>query len=295
MNTLLKTLDIADKLPEGLVELYQIVDEHTTALGISYLVVGATARDIVLVHGYNANIERGTRDVDFGIQVQTWEQFNQLKARLLESGFVQHKDKVHKLNMIDSCNMPWEIDIVPFGEIAQSTLDNTNHTEIAWPPEQDFVMNVMGFSEAFENALTVKIAESPELQIKVASPAGMLILKLISWLERGSDIRKKDATDIYYLVKHYAKIPEVLNALYEQGFMETQNYEELAASAMKIVQDAKRIASPDTVAFINEQLFADERSADNLTLDISRSKQTTYEEADKLLHIMKQQFGQTAT
>lgn len=29
------------------------------------LVVGAMARDLILVHGYNARIERGTRDVDF--------------------------------------------------------------------------------------------------------------------------------------------------------------------------------------------------------------------------------------
>lgn len=294
-NTL---LNITDKLPEGAVELYQIVDEHTTALGIPYLVVGATARDIVLVHGYNAKIERGTRDVDFGIQVQAWEQFNQLKARLLESGFVQHKDKVHQLNMIDSSNMPWQIDIVPFGEIAHSILDNKNHSEIAWPPNEDFIMSVMGFNEAFENAITVTILESHDLQkslqIKVASPAGMLILKLISWFERGSDIRKKDATDIYYLIKHYAKIPEVTDALYDRGFMEAQNYEELAASAMKLAQDAKLIASADTVAFINQQLFADERSVDNLILDISRSAQTTYGEANKLLHTMKQQFGQNA-
>lgn len=72
--------------------------------------------------------------------------------------------------------MPWEIDIVPFGGITQ------NNNEIAWPPEQDVVMNVMGFTEAFENALTVRISEVPNLEIKVASPAGMLILKLISWI-----------------------------------------------------------------------------------------------------------------
>jgi predicted nucleotidyltransferase len=116
--------------------------------------------------------------------VQTWEQFNQLKMRLLASGFVQHKNKPHQLNMIDSSKMPWEIDIVPFGEIAQ------NNNEIAWPPERDFFMSVMGFTEAFENALTVRISETPDLQIKVASPAGMLILKLISWFERSPQIRK---------------------------------------------------------------------------------------------------------
>jgi len=232
MNT---SLNITNQIPEGLLELYQIIDKHATALGIQYLVVGATARDIVLVHGYNAKVERGTRDIDFGIQVQTWDQFNQLKTRLLEAGFDQHRDRIHQLKIIDSAGMPWEIDIVPFGEITQ----NTN--EIAWPPEQDVVMNVMGFTEAFDNALTVRISEVPNLQIKVASPAGMLILKLISWMERVPEIRKKDATDIYYLVKHYAKIPEILDALYKQDFMEIHNYEECSASTMKLAQDAKAI------------------------------------------------------
>lgn len=249
--------------------------------------VGATARDIVLVHGYNATIERGTRDIDFGIQVQTWEEFNQLKTRLLEAGFDQDSDRIHQLNIVDSAGMPWEIDIVPFGEITQ----NTN--EIAWPPEQDIVMNVMGFTEAFENALTVQICQIPDLHIKVASPAGMLILKLISWMERVPEIRKKDATDIYYLVTHYAKIPEIFDALYEQQFMEIQNYEELAASTMKLAQDAKAIASTDTMAFINHQLFADENREDRLILDMSRGGQITYEEAKKILEIIKQQFGKT--
>lgn len=187
--------------------------------------------------------------------------------------------------MIDSHNMPWEIDIVPFGEIAQY------NNAIAWPPERDVVMSVMGFTEAFENALTVRISETPDLQIKVASPAGMLILKLISWFERSPQIRKKDATDIYYLVKHYAKIPEVFGALYDQGFMELQNYEELAASAMKIGLDAKSIASLDTLAFIHSRLFGDESILDNLTLDISRNEQIPYKEADKLLNIIKQQLN----
>jgi predicted nucleotidyltransferase len=284
MNTL---LNIVDKLPDGLVELYQSIDEHTTVLEIPYLVIGATARDIVLVHGYNANIERGTRDIDFGIQVQTWEQFNQLKTRLLESGYVQHKAKAHQLNMTDSSNMQWEIDIVPFGEIAQTT------NKIAWPPNDDLVMSVMGFDEAFENALAVRISETPELLIKVASPAGMFILKIISWFERGPDLRKKDASDIYYLIKHYAKIPEIFDVLYEQDFMEIQNYEELAASAMKLAHDAKLIALPDTLTFINQQLFANEHHVDNLILDISRSEQITYEDTENLLTIIKQQFQKT--
>tara|TARA_R110002167_G_scaffold225445_2_gene430728 strand:+ start:587 stop:787 length:201 start_codon:yes stop_codon:yes gene_type:complete len=40
------SLNITDKLPEGLVELYQVINKHAIELEIPYLVVGATARDI---------------------------------------------------------------------------------------------------------------------------------------------------------------------------------------------------------------------------------------------------------
>jgi predicted nucleotidyltransferase len=282
-------INITGKLPEGLVELYQIINEHANALAIPYLVVGATARDIVLVHGYGARVERGTRDVDFGIQVQTWDQFEQLKASLLKAGFEQHKDKHHQLTTVDSGNLPWEIDIIPFGEIAHKEPGGDDHT-IAWPSHEDFVMSVMGFAEAFEDALTVVISETPKLELKVASPAGMLVLKLVSWLERAPDIRGKDATDIYYLSKHYSKIPEIYDALFDQGFMETQDFDEHKASTMKVAEDASKLAEPETLKFINEWLFTDEHKLDNLILDMSRNTQISYEDAEGLLNIMKNQF-----
>jgi predicted nucleotidyltransferase len=40
------------------------------------------ARDLVLAYGFDAGIERGTRDVDFGIQVNSWEDFQTLKDAL---------------------------------------------------------------------------------------------------------------------------------------------------------------------------------------------------------------------
>lgn len=61
------SIDITGKLPKGLVEIYGDIAAHTSALGIDFLVVGAMARDLVLVHGYGSKIERGTQDIDFGI------------------------------------------------------------------------------------------------------------------------------------------------------------------------------------------------------------------------------------
>lgn len=207
----------------------------------------------------------------------------------MESGFKQNPVKVHQLTTVDSKNMPWEVDIVPFGEITQNKDGRKLHT-IAWPPKEEIVMSVMGFNEAFLHALTVTILETPELHIKVTSPECMLFLKLISWLERDPITSRKDAADIHYLTKHYSKIPEVLEALYEQDFMEKQNYDELKACTMKLSREASKMAEPDTVKYINERLFADERMLDNLTLDMSHNIQIEYEEAESLLNIIKKQF-----
>jgi len=37
-----------------------------------YVVVGATARDLVLHYGHGAAIRRATQDVDFAIEVPDW-------------------------------------------------------------------------------------------------------------------------------------------------------------------------------------------------------------------------------
>ena len=79
------SVNIVGKLPQELVELYADISCHTKELGVDFLVVGATARDLVLVYGYDCTIERGTTDVDFGMNVASWDEFNALRARLLEA------------------------------------------------------------------------------------------------------------------------------------------------------------------------------------------------------------------
>jgi hypothetical protein len=60
---------------------------------------------------------------------------------------------------------------------------------------------------------------------------------------------------------------------------------------MKIALAAKYIALPDTLAFINQQLFVDEHRVDNLILDVFHREQISSKEAAKLLNIIKQQFS----
>lgn len=238
-------VDVTGKLPAGLVELYADINEHAKALAIDFLVVGAMARDLVLVHGFGSKIERGTRDADFGINVASWDEFSALRDSLLQAGYKQDAHKMHRLTREGKDSLPWEIDIIPFGKIA----DENN--SIHWPPKQDFVMNVHGFPEAFEHALDVQICEAPEIIIPVASPAGICLLKLVSWLDREIDFRAKDATDFSYLIQSYSKIPEIFDALYKEGYMEIQEWDELKASAMKLGRDAGIIASKEKIEFFD--------------------------------------------
>jgi predicted nucleotidyltransferase len=242
-------VNIAGKLPRGLVALYGDIGDVAKSLAIDFLVVGAMARDLVLVHGFGSTIERGTRDVDFGINVASWEEFETLKAQLIEQGFEQDKQKAHRLTRSDSQNLPWEVDIVPFGNI---TVDDST---ISWPPDQAVVMSVLGFTEAMENAFFVQISDDPEMIIPVASPAGVAILKLVAWIERAVEVKPKDAMDLGYLIESYTKIPEIFAAVYEEGCMEAQDWDETKASAMKLGRDAGVIALPPTKTYLKGQLF----------------------------------------
>lgn len=128
-------VNIVGKLPEGLVALYTGIHEHAKELSIDFLIVGAMARDLVLVHGFGSKVERGTKDVDFGINVESWIEFNALRDSLLQAGYEQDASKIHRLTHKDKDDLPWKIDIIPFGRVA----DENN--QIYWPPKQDFVMN----------------------------------------------------------------------------------------------------------------------------------------------------------
>ncbi|QIB66529.1 nucleotidyl transferase AbiEii/AbiGii toxin family protein [Kineobactrum salinum] len=282
-------VNIAGKLPRGLVELYSDMREVADSLGIEFLVVGAMARDLVLVHGFGSTIERGTRDVDFGINVASWQDFNTLKEKLIEHGFTEDRQKPHSLTRNDSEGLPWEIDIVPFGNI---TGDNST---VSWPPDQTFVMSVLGFTEAMESAFTVHFSENSDATILVASPAGLAILKLVAWVDREIEVKPKDAMDLSYLIESYTKIPEILAATYEEGCMEAQDWDEVKASAMKLGRDAGALALPETKVFLQDQLFGRAPEVEQFSRHMQRSRDISLSDSAELLEIFAGSFLQQET
>lgn len=244
------SINISGKLPKGLVELYQEILTIADKFGIQVLVVGAMARDVVLVHGFGAKMERGTRDVDFGINVATWEDFQTLRQELLQIGFRENPGIQHRFERNDSDGSPWEIDIIPFGEIASAKKERNNLAT-----KCKFRHSVAGFEEVHLYAIAVQISESPDTVISVASPAGIVLLKLVAWLERDRDKKPKDAEDINYIISSYSKIPEISEALYEDGHMEALEWDENLASARKIAFDCAKIASQETALLLIDRLL----------------------------------------
>lgn len=279
-------VNISGKLPKGLIELYKDINNVAGDLKIRSLVVGAMARDLVLVHGFGSTIERGTRDVDFGIRVESWDQFFTLQNALVKLKFKQDEKSIHKFTRIDIDGLPWEIDIVPFGNIVDK------HDNIHWPPKGYFVMNVTGFNEALEHALQVTISDKPTISIPVASPVGVAILKLIAWLDRETDIRKKDASDIKYLINTYHKIPNIENSLYSdedgRNFLEKHDWDVSKASAIKLGFDISKILTVKSKEFIKENIFLNEDNIQQFAREMDSSTNTDLDENLALITLLGQ-------
>lgn len=157
-----------------------------------WLLVGAQARDLILVHGHRIPVARATADVDLGIAVDDWPQFEQFRQQLLAGGrFQAHSSTRHKLHY----QAGFEVDLVPFGGLEQS--DGT----IALPLDGDPIMGVIGFQEALDSAIRVQLPDGQYIDT-VCLPA-LVMLKIIAGEERHARRPGVDAADLLLLLSNY--------------------------------------------------------------------------------------------
>lgn len=226
---------------------FRAVDSVARDLGIDYVVVGATARDLVMRSVLKAEVERATKDIDYSINVNSWDDFDRFKTELTNQGFHQHKRLPQRLYFPVSNEFDIPIDIVPFGAIANE------QGNIAWPPDQSFTMSVLGFAEVMQSRWSIQIAK--DLALPVISPAGLCLLKLVAWIDRDQTQRAKDAQDVFYVLNHYGKVPGMFDAVYDEGIMERHQFDQPKAIADKLAQDVAGICSASTYEFICQGLF----------------------------------------
>jgi predicted nucleotidyltransferase len=243
-------------------EILRAVIAEAALAGIECMIVGATARDILLTHVFGIPPQRATYDVDFAVAVENWDQFEQLKSRLsARQGFeLSDRMKQRLYYHAQENDYGYPLDLVPFGGITH----NTN--EIVWPPDMQVTMSVAGYQEVLRAAEEVELA--PGFIAKVASLTGLAILKLTAWSDRGAS-NPKDAHDLYQIMTKYADAGNT-DRLYGAEFtlLESADYDPEIAGACLLGKDTALLASETTY----RQLMAIlEQDYDRLALEMVKS------------------------
>jgi predicted nucleotidyltransferase len=226
-------------LPEGKQVLLTVMDRVARLTNLRYFVVGATARDILMYHLHGFPLNRASPDIDFAMAIENWTVFEALRSVLLqEPGFRPDAKVLHRLHYSPAAGEGFPVDLVPFGGVEISP------AQVAWPPDMAIVMNVAGYAEALNSAVTVCIAD--DCEIPVASIPGLVMTKLIAWLDRGQS-NPKDAVDFRYLLENYAAAGNV-DRLYgeELPLLAACDYEFERAGPRLLGLDIASIASAES-------------------------------------------------
>lgn len=100
------------------------------------------------------------------------------------------------------------------------------------------------------------------LILPVASPEGLALLKLVAWSERDAQTRRKDASDLDYLMTHYEEIPGQTESFYEHypDLLETYDWDTRLCGAHLLGVHPARIARTSTLDFLRGLLTDDKVS-----------------------------------
>ena len=213
------------------------IHDAARALDLPYFLAGAMARDILLTHVNGIETDLATVDVDFGVAVADWDEFAQLKSRILENNAFSADNKIeHRIYYHPERSAKgYPIDLIPFRGV-----QNSQHT-IAWPPEHKIIMNVIGYEEVLVAVVQVRIDNT--LTVPIASLPGFALLKLFAWQDRRAET-PKDARDIALLFRHYhdaGNRDRIYNE--ELSLLEAVDFDLDLASPRLLGKDVRQIAS----------------------------------------------------
>jgi predicted nucleotidyltransferase len=275
-NTL---IDISGKLDDSYNEALIEIKKAADSLKISFFIVGALARDIIMEYFYKIKAPRRTTDIDLGIRVSSWNQFNLLMDSLELSG--KFNKSIEKHRVVYKGNI---IDIVPFGKISGSS------GKITWPPENEVTMTVMGFNEVYNNSTLVRLQDNPILEVKVPTLPGLSILKLISWKENFPN-RSKDAEDLLFIMKNY-EYAGITDRLYtaELKLLESADFDNQIAGILLLGKEINKICTKKTAQYIRKIMDEEttENSAYNLIKDMLTFRRNDFEGILFLLKKLKE-------
>jgi predicted nucleotidyltransferase len=240
------------------VEILREVAVAAESEGIDHMLVGATARDVLLTHVFGLEVRRATYDVDFAVAVKDWAHFEALRTGLLVRNTFRDdgrtKQRLYYQGEQSDCN--YHIDLVPFGAISKGS------NEIAWPPDLKTIMNVAGYEDVLAAAELVEF--SPGFIQKVVSIAGLAILKIVAWSDRGRD-NPKDAHDMIFIMDSYAAAGNFDRVYQIDGVIEAGDHDPDMAGVYLLGLDIRRMASTNTLGVVKQII---ERDFDRLVTEM---------------------------
>lgn len=268
------SFDLSGKIDPLLSEVLGLVSREAAVLDIPFFIVGAMARDIVLELCYKLPPRRATRDLDIGVEVAGWDEYERLSRALISTGKFEGAKEPYVL-MYGNLR----VDIVPFGGVSP------DQETISWPPEHAVIMSILGFKEAYDTSLLIRIHDAPVLEVRVPTVPGMALMKIISWNERYPE-RPKDAEDLLFLMDHYASAGNE-DRLYEHyvRFMEEEGFDIVLAAIRLLGHDMAAMATEMTRELVKRILSGELDGGDDhhrLIRDMIGSSFTARERFDEI-------------
>lgn len=231
----------SDKFEPVFLETIQIITEITSRLNIPFILIGASARDIIFEHLHGIKAPRITMDIDIAVEIATWDSFDNIKEELLNKYNFSAGDQLQRFKYKN-----FLLDIVPYGKIAENG-------RIIWRENLNS-MSVAGFPEIYNSTQSISIQTNPLIEFKIPTLEGLTILKFLSWKD-AYPIRPKDAEDILFILRNYEKTL-VTNEVFEKypDIIEKNGFDLAQAGLFILGLRIKEICSKDTYHKIKEIL-----------------------------------------
>jgi predicted nucleotidyltransferase len=254
-------------------EILRAVKASANELNIPVMLVGATARDIMLTYLHDIPAQRATEDMDFALAVPTWEAFDDVTQRLTDDArFVMSKSATNRVAFHYSEKQPARsVDVVPYGAGGGSEV-------FRWPKNNDIEMNVAGYEDAARAAESVGMAA--DLSFDVATLPGLTLLKHFAWLDRRT-ATSKDAFDLALILHTYADAGNLERLFGEEiGIMEAVDFDLGLAAPRLLGRDVASICSEATRGDM-ATLLSDTSLMDKLALDMLRAQRSDTPDATR--------------
>ncbi len=192
----------------------------------SSMLVGAHCRDILHSASGHEFALRGTSDLDLGIAIADWDDYDEIAASFPRTGSTGIRHTI--------AGIP--VDIMPFGAVEHPTGTVT-------PSPRNAPMDVFAFTEVFAGSLP--LALSGDLTCRIPSLEGYAALKLKAWADRSANWDDKDAADIALVLWWYSESAAVMDRLYGsqagQQTLESLDFDTARASAFVLGSDIQSL------------------------------------------------------